>query len=198
MELGEWGVSVFASVCSISASPGPCQGLPPAREVTGLAPRLSFSCRNGWRMCGMKQQTFAFRWSWNPEYRREIPAWLFLMTTVFLVCGCLPPHCAPSPSQGGSKQALSIRSHKEAGSSWRLISITSSEPNHLSKVLSKCLHTRDEGVAYSAAFWIFLWEPSASWVSSQHSAQDVVCFFQAYSTLSAFCSEGLSIRITRY
>lgn len=94
--------------------------------------------------------------------------------------------------------ALSIRSHKEAGSSWRLISITSSEPNHLSKVLSKRLHVRDEGVAYSAAFWIFLREPSASWVSSQHSAQDVVCFFQAYSMLSALCSKGLSIRITHY
>lgn len=103
----------------------------------------------------MKQQTFAFRWSWNLEYGTEIPAGLFLMTTIFLVCGCLPPHCAPSPSQGGSKQALSIPSHKEAGLSWRLISITSSEPNRLSKVLSKRLHIRDEGVTYSAAFWIF-------------------------------------------
>lgn len=101
------------------------------------------------------------------EYRTEILAWLFLMTTVFLVCRCLPPHCAhPPPSQGGSKQALSTHSHKETNSSWRLTSITSSETDRLSKVLSKRLHIRDGGVVYSAALWIFLREPSAYWVQS--------------------------------
>lgn len=88
----------------------------------------------------------------NREYRIEVPEWLFLLRTLFLVCGYLPPHCA---REGASRLLDSVPTRKSS-SWWRSTSITSSKPNHLSKVLSKCLHGRDEVVVYSGASWIFL------------------------------------------